>query len=75
MTVWQEYLLEIYDEIKVLIVGVGFLSCVVFFLFGVEKLDKTYLIYGLLSLVMGVAVSVLFPSKHILKRLLKWQQE
>lgn len=75
MTVWQEYLLEIYDEIKVLIVGVGFLSCVVFFLFGVEKLDKTYLIYGLLSLVMGLAVSALFPSKHILKRLLKWQQE
>ena len=31
MTVWQEYLLEIYDEIKVLIVGIGFLSCVVFF--------------------------------------------
>ena len=24
MTVWQEYLLEIYDEIKVLIVGIGF---------------------------------------------------
>ena len=75
MTVWQEYLLEVYDEIKALIVGIGFLSCVVFFLFGVEKLDKTYFIYGLLSLAMGFAVSILFPSKHILKRLLKWQQE
>lgn len=75
MTPWQEYLLEVYAEIKALIVGIGFLSCAVFFLFGVEKMDKTYLIYGLLSLVMGLAVSALFPSKHILKRLLKWQQE
>lgn len=72
MTAWQEYLLDVYNEIKALIVGIGFLSCVVFFIFGVEKMDKTYLIYGLLSLVMGFAVSALFPSKHILKRLLKW---
>lgn len=72
MTPWQEYLLEVYDEIKALIVGSGFLSCVVFFIFGVEKLNKTYFIYGLLCLAMGFAVSALFPSKHILKRLLKW---
>ena len=75
MTTWQEYLLEVYDEIKALIVGSGFLSCVIFFLFGVEKMDKTYLIYGLICLAMGFAVSALFPSKHILKRLLKWDKE
>ena len=75
MTTWQEYLLEVYDEIKALIVGSGFLSCVIFFLFGVEKMDKTYLIYGLICLAMGFAISALFPSKHILKRLLKWDKE
>lgn len=75
MTTWQEYLLEVYDEIKALIVGSGFLSCVIFFLFGVEKMDKTYLIYGLICLAMGFAVSALFPSKHILKRLLKWDKD
>ena len=31
MTAWQEYLLEVYEETKALIVGSGFLSCVIFF--------------------------------------------
>ena len=75
MTPWQEYLLEVYDEIKALIVGSGFLICVICFLFGMEKMDKTYFIYGLICLAMGVAVAVFFPSKHILKRLLKWDKD
>lgn len=75
MTVWKEYLLEVYDEIKSLIVGSGFLSCVIFIMFGVETMDKTYFIYGLICLAVGFAISALFPSKHILKRLLKWDKE
>ena len=50
MTVWKEYLLEVYDEIKALIVGSGFLSCVIFIMFGAETMDKTYFIYGLICL-------------------------